>query len=167
MKKSLLIFALLFTFQIFSQETNNEILEKVIIRMSDSLEGNSGNWRFSIKDRLLICITDENHNRMRIISPITEVSALSGEEILNSLLANFHTALDVKYAISEEVLWSVFIHPLRELSEAQIEDAISQVYFAAETFGSTYSSSNLVFPGSLLNQEPEEEKQKTIKLQKG
>lgn len=167
MKKSLLLLTLLFTFQVFSQETNNEILEKVIIRMSDSIEGNSGNWRFSIKDRLLICITDEGHNRMRIMSPVTEVSALSGGEILNSLVANFHTALDVKYAISEEVLWSVFIHPLKELTEAQIEDAISQVFFAAETFGSTYSSTNLVFPGSSLIQEPEKEKQKTIKLQKG
>lgn len=91
---------------------------------------------------------------MRIMSPITKVSTLSGEEMLNSILANFHTVLDVKYAISEEVLWSVFIHPLKELSEAQMEDAISQVFFAAETFGSTYSSTSLVFPGKAPIQEP-------------
>ncbi len=168
MKKLLLLFAFLyFTFQSFSQETNNEILGNVIHRMSDSVEGDSGNWRFSIKDRLLICITDENHNRMRIMSPVTKVSTLSGEELLNSLLANFHTALDVKYAISEEVLWSLFIHPLKELSEAQMEDAISQVFFAAETFGSTYSSTSLVFPGKTSIQKQEKEKEKTIQLQKG
>lgn len=168
MKNPLLIFALFFiTFQTFSQETNNEVLGNVILKMADSVEGGPGNWRFFIQDRLLICITDENHNRMRIMSPVTDVSALSGEEILNSLLANFHTALDVKYAISDEVLWSVFIHPLKELSEAQIEDAISQVFFAAETFGSTYSSTNLVFPGSAPNKEPVKKKEKTIQLQKG
>ncbi len=168
MKKLLLLVALLFfTFQTFSQETNNEILENVIFRMSDSVEGNSGNWSFSIRGRLLICITDENHNRMRIMSPVTEVSTLSGEEILNSLLANFHTALDVKYAISDEVMWAVFIHPLNELSETQMEDAISQVFLAAETFGSTYSSTSLVFPGKAPIQQPQKGKEKTIQLQKG
>ena len=90
MKNLILLFGLfLFSFQAFSQEISNEILGSVILRMSDSVEGSSGNWRFSMNDRLLICITDENHNRMRIMSPITEVSKLSGEEILNSLLGQF------------------------------------------------------------------------------
>jgi hypothetical protein len=83
---------------------------------------------------------------MRIISPITESSNLSEDEKTLLLLANFHTALDVKYAISDDVLWSVFIHPLNELTYAQVEDAVSQVYYANITFGSSYSSTDLVFP---------------------
>ena len=61
-------------------------------------------------------------------------------------MANFHSALDLKYAISDDVLWSTFIHPLRELTVAQVKDAVSQVYYANRTFGTTYTSTDLVFP---------------------
>ncbi len=54
--------------------------------------------------------------------------------------------LDAKYAISDEILWAVFIHPLKELSDKQISSAIKQVYSSAITFGTSYSSGNLVFP---------------------
>ena len=115
------------------------------------------------KDRLLICITDENANRMRIISPIVERDKLDEELILNSLVANFHTALDVKYAISDEILWSVFAHPLKELREYQVEDAISQVYYANLTFGVTFSSTTLTFPG---NTQKKEEPKKEVEKRK-
>ncbi len=161
------IFSLLLSFQANAQNANIELLDEVISEVADSVEGQQGQWRFVINDRILICIADESNNRMRIISPVTEVINLSGEELLNSLFANFHTALDVKYAISDDVLWSVFIHPLRELSKAQLIDAISQVYYAAETFGTSYSSNSLVFPTQTPQEEPETEKVKILKLQKG
>lgn len=100
----------------------------------------------------VFCITDENHNRMRIISPVKELEKASKEEILRCLEANFHTALDVKYAISEGVIWVAFIHPLKELSEEQVKDALLQVVNANITFGTTYSSTDLYFPGA---EEPE------------
>ena len=62
---------------------------------------------------------------MRIISLINESNNLTEDEKTLMLLANFHTVLDVKYAISDDVLWSVFIHPLKELTAAQVKDAIS------------------------------------------
>lgn len=47
MKKLLLSFSFLFfTVQSFSQEANNDILGKVILRMSDSVEGDTGRWHF-------------------------------------------------------------------------------------------------------------------------
>jgi hypothetical protein len=85
---------------------------------------------------------------MRIITPIMETKNLEEEQLLNMLVANFHSALDVKYALSDEIIWSVFIHPLKELSEHQVLDAIDQVYAASATFGATYSSTDLVFPGN-------------------
>jgi len=100
-----------------------------------------------IEDVLFVCITDTANNRMRIISPITDMVNLNEDEKTLLLLANFHTALDVKYAISDDVLWSVFIHPLRELTSSQVKDAVSQVYYTNLTFGTSYSSTNLVFPG--------------------
>lgn len=163
MKNVFLLLAITVSATAFAQNTTNETLEKVITRIADTTAGQSGNWQFVVNDRLLVCLTDENNNRMRIISPVTDVAKLSEEELLNALVANFHTALDVKYAISDEVLWSVFIHPLKELSETQIEDAIIQVYNAAQTFGATYSSTNLSFPGNTKKIERE----KPVELQKG
>ena len=103
--------------------------------------------------RPLYCIYDENANRMRIISPIIETINLEEEQLLNALVANFHSALDVKYALSDEIMWSVFIHPLKELNDHQVLDAIDQVHAASTTFGSTYSSTNLVFPGNTKKKE--------------
>ncbi len=134
---------------------DNERLGLVLEDVSDALEGSDGKWRFTIKETVFLCLTDEGHNRMRIISPIMEVEQLTEELMLNSLVANFHTALDVKYAVSDEVLWAVFIHPLKELSEQQLRDAISQVYYANLTFGTTFSSTDLVFPGNTKKVERE------------
>jgi len=143
-----------------SQEMNNEELGKIIYVLADSLRGKAGNWQFVIKDRLLICVTDSTNNRMRIMSPIIEQKKLAYTDMLKVMEANFHTALDVKYAISNDLLWSIFIHPLRELSRAQVVDAIQQVYIAAMTYGTTYNSSGLTFPDR--RKEKREEKKKKI-----
>jgi len=87
---------------------------------------------------------------------------LREEELLNALVANFHSVLDVKYALSDEIVWSVYAHPLKELTETQVIDAIEQVYVAALTFGDSYSSTNLVFPGNTNKKE----KRKTPKVLK-
>jgi hypothetical protein len=71
-------------------------------------------------------------------------------------VANFHSALDVRYALSDEIIWSVYTHPLESLSPDQLKDAISQVYMAAVTFGTTYSSSDLVFPGNSRKKDKKE-----------
>ena len=140
-----------------------EKLDFIISQEADSLSVNGNSWNFTYKGKLLLCIADKKANRMRIISPIAPQEKLSKELILNSLIANFHTALDVKYAISDNVLWSVFTHPLKELSTHQVKDAISQVYYANTTFGSIYSSTNLTFPA---NKKRIKEPKKEIKLSK-
>jgi len=144
----------------FSQEMNNKSIEKAIYSVADSVQGTEGNWQFLVQDRLMICITDKNNNRMRIITPIVEQKKLAYTDLLKLMESNFHTALDVKYAIADDILWSVFIHPLRELSKEQLIDAMQQVYGAAETYGTTYSSTNLNFP----NRKEEKELKKTKKI---
>ncbi len=146
---------------IYAQSMDNEKLEKAIYIVADSVKGVSGNWQFAVRDRLLICITDKNNNRMRIMTPIIEQKKLAYTDMLKLMEANFHTALDVKYAITNGVLWSVFIHPLKELSEEQVLRAIEQVYTAAHTYGSTYNSTGLTFPNS---RKEEEEKLKKKKI---
>lgn len=126
----------------------NEELDVIIKNLGNVIRGNHGHWEFEIDRTRFICLTDKTHNRMRIISPIQEVSNINSEQILKCMEANFHTALDTKYAISNGILWSVFIHPLKELTQNQAIDSISQVYSTVKTFGTTYSSSNLIFPKS-------------------
>ncbi len=145
----------------FSQTMNNETLESIYTSVSDSIQGKNGSWHFFIKDVQMLSITDTKNNRMRIISPIADSNSLNNELIKAALVANFHTALDVKYAVSDGVLWSVFIHPLKELSKNQVKDAVSQVYYANINFGTTFSSTALVFPGKLSNKEVEKEKKET------
>lgn len=132
----------------YGQKMNNVSLGKILDSVTDSLEGREGMWQIMYSDRMMLVITDEQHDRMRIISPIDIMDHVSDADIEDAMTANFHSVLDVRYAISEEILWAAFIHPLKALSEEQVRDALLQVYRAAETFGSTFSSTELVFPGS-------------------
>ena len=154
MRSLLLLLFALFAFNTwFSQQMNPDKLLEIMQRESDTLQVNGNSYQFIVDNTMLICVFDENANRMRIISPIVEREKIGEEELLNALVANFHSALDVKYALSDEVIWSVFVHPLKELSEEQVVDAIQQVYTAARTFGGSYSSTNLVFPGNTKKNE--------------
>ncbi len=152
-----LILILAFSISISSQEMTLTKLGTILERASDSIISQKPQWRFIIKDVPFITIADSTHNRMRIISPIGESDKLNEELKTASLMANFHTALDVKYAISDNILWAVFIHPLKELTEDQVYDAVSQVYYAHVNFGTTFSSTSLVFPG---NRKPPEKPKK-------
>jgi hypothetical protein len=131
-----------------AQDMNNQKLFHILKDVATDIDGASGAWSFAYANHMMLLITDETHNRMRIITPIDEVRNLSQLEYKNALMANFHTALDVKYAISDDLMWSVFIHPLQELSHEQVTDALKQVAQAADTFGGSYSSTDLVFPGA-------------------
>lgn len=137
---------------------SSDKLQELIAQVSDTLMANGNSIQFLYQEMPLICVYDENANRMRIITPIIETKELEEEQLLNMLVANFHSALDVKYALSDEIIWSVFIHPLKELSDDQVLDAIDQVYSAAATFGTTYSSTNLVFPGNTKKKETPKQK---------
>lgn len=125
---------------------DNQKLNSIINTISDKVEGSTGSWRFQIDSTVFFCITDELHNRMRIISPIENVKNITEAEKTKCLEANFHTALDARYSISDEILWAAFIHPLAELNNKQAISAISQVYSCVNTFRSSYSSGALSFP---------------------
>ncbi len=126
----------------------NDTLSRLFQNLDATVQGESGHWQITLENVRIICLTDEHHNRMRFIAPIREIDGMNADELTRCLEANFHTALDIKYAISDGVLWSAFMHPLAELSEAQAHDALEQVYNGVLTYGNSYSSSNLSFPTS-------------------
>jgi len=153
MKKLFLVLALIGLINANAQEMTSENLTALITKVADTTQVNGNSIQFAYKETMLICVYDENANRMRIITPVIKKEDLEEDQLLNALVANFHSALDVKYALSDEIIWSVFIHPLKELSDHQVIDAIDQVYSAAVTFGTSYSSTSLVFPGNTKKKE--------------
>lgn len=127
---------------------NNHRLDSLIRELSSEVhEDKLGYWKFEYRDHGLIVMTDEEHNRMRIITPVAEVNDLEDEIWLLCMSANFDRALDARYAVSGDYLWSIFIHPLKQLEEAQVIDAIDQVINLAENFGTTFSSTGVMFQG--------------------
>ena len=126
---------------------SNSKMEKVLIRESTKIEGTSGNWQLLFRERPLMVITDTNANRMRIMTAVAEESELT-DTIKDAILeANFDRALDAKYAVYKGYVWSVFTHPLEELTVEQLKDAMIQVVKLSENYGSTYTSTDLVFGG--------------------
>ena len=126
---------------------NNERLGEMIKTEAEILKSSEGYWELKYKSFHVIIVTDQKHNRMRIISPIKEESKLGDKDIKEVLSANFDRALDAKYAIYKGYLWSVFTHPLGELQDAQFKDALLQVVTLANNYGSTYTSTDLIFGG--------------------
>ena len=79
---------------------------------------------------------------MRVITPVGEVSEMSEELAMACMRANFATALDARYAVSGDIVWSAFIHALRELEDSQVVDALNQVASLAASYGTTFTSTS-------------------------
>ena len=124
---------------------NNNRLDELIRQITPDVVGQLGNWQFLINKRDILVITDESHNRMRIMTPVATQDQLNEADLTRLLEANFSSALDAKYALRDQTLWSVFTHPLGELSEEQFLDCAAQVANLANNFGVSYASSNLFF----------------------
>lgn len=126
---------------------NERLGELIRSRASKIHEDQAGYWKFEFAERLVLVVTDETHNRMRIMSPVDEVDSVSEQEWVVLMAANFDRALDARYCVNGETVWSAFIHPLQELGGDQFFDALSQVVTLAKNYGGSYSSSDLVFGG--------------------
>ncbi|MEM0896217.1 MAG: hypothetical protein AAGJ79_04960 [Verrucomicrobiota bacterium] len=130
-----------------NRKMNNRALDKLIHAIDAEAEGGDGVWQFHFNDVPLICMTDELANRMRIISPILEMDDVTPEQLAKCMEANFDKALDARYCVFRETLWSAFIHPLGDLSPELFESGVSQVVIARLTFGTTYTSGAFQFGG--------------------
>lgn len=126
---------------------NNQRLDNLIKQQAEVLKSQLGYWELKFENRNIIIVTDEAHNRMRIISGIIEEKKIKKSELSVLLSANFDKALDAKYAIYNGYLWSVFTHPLGELEDEQFIDALKQVKTLADNYGGSYTSSDLIFGG--------------------
>jgi hypothetical protein len=150
MKKLLLVIPFFFFSGVSFGESNmnQETLEKIIKSMALSSIGENGVVEFNYSNVKMYLISDIKHNRMRIISPVADYKKLTREHLDAALESNFHKSLDARYAVSDGVLYSAFIHPLSELSENQIKSAVQQVANLATSFGKDYTSGFLTYGGN-------------------
>jgi len=132
---------------VIRQPMSNHRLDGLIRQITSNVDGELGYWKLHIDGRDILVITDAHHNRMRIMSPVTSQDQLDAAELARLLEANFGSALDAKYVLRDQTLWSVFTHPLGELSDEQFLDCVAQVANLANNFGRSYASSNLIFGG--------------------
>lgn len=130
-----------------SSAMNSVRLNSVIRECGEIQDSQPGYWRFEYRNHVVIAMTDEIHNRMRIITPVVEVTEISESVWLLALSANFDRALDARYAINGDYLWSAFIHPLSQLTDAQFIDGLDQVVTLSENFGTTFASTDITFGG--------------------
>ena len=106
----------------------NERLGEIIREHADAVHQDEASyWQFDYFGFQLIAVTDSSSNRMRIMSPISALDGLDDALLLECLAANFDRALDARYATSQGLLWSAFIHTLAELNDDQVVAAINQV----------------------------------------
>ena len=124
---------------------NNDRLDAWLKKHAQVVGGRLGAWKLEVDGRALMLLTDETHDRMRIITPVIEASNMTAEQVGAILVANFHTALDARYAVHDGVLYAAFIHPLSPLSGGELTSALKQVATLAANFGTSYSSGELVF----------------------
>ncbi|MGJ3250816.1 MAG: hypothetical protein ACFE0J_06760 [Elainellaceae cyanobacterium] len=124
-----------------------EHLENILQNEDDvtNLQSQPGQLQFALDDRSMIVLLNEESDRMRIITPVVSANRLTPQQVRNILIANFHTTLDARYAVTDGALVSLFVHRLSSLQDNDFRSALYQVANLAESFGTTYSSGELIF----------------------
>lgn len=147
MKKVILlfIFVLHSSVVVGDEIMNQHMMEEIVKKSAQDAKGKNGLVEFIFKDVRMYLISDTDHDRMRIISPVIEYKNVTKKQLDAIMVSNFHTALDARYGVREGVLYSAYVHPLSTLSEEQIKSALTQVANLALSFGSDYSSGLLMY----------------------
>lgn len=128
-------------------------LDGLIKTFIPSITGTPGRWEGVFEGVPVLIMSDDGHNRMRVLSPVARLEALDAAVLQRLLEANFRSALDARYALFRGILWSVFLHPLDSLTKPELRNALQQVVTLVKTTGATYSSTDLSFGGYPPNPE--------------
>ena len=133
-----------------SPDMNNSRLGEIIRSIGENIEGRDGFWQFEFSGVRLVCITDDSHDRMRVMTPIASMDDVNSDLLVACMNANFDRALDARYCVNNEMLWGAFIHPLGSLTEGLFRSACYQVGEVAKNFGGSFSSGGLSFNTDII-----------------
>jgi hypothetical protein len=124
-----------------------ERLDAIIRALDPEVQTNGTMWQFTVNEVIVLIVTDEAADRMRAITAVRKAEDVSPEELTRLMQANFDSALDARYAIAKDLLWSAFIHPLKPLEKNQLISGIGQVVNLAQSYGTLYSGGALQYGG--------------------
>lgn len=122
-------------------------MDEVIKALDAKAERTGNSWQFTLKERVMLVVTDTTAGRMRIITPIAMVEDLPEDAMQRLMQANFDTALDARYAVAQGLVWGAFIHPLDTLTTRDFAAGVLQTLSIGETFGTTFSSGAISYGG--------------------
>src|SRR5215831_17213634 len=120
-------------------------LESFVRSVAPDFTGQPGHWALKKDEVEIAVIGDAAHDRMRVLAPVGDATKLAAAELTTLLDADFDRALDARYATRQGVVWAVYVHPLSSLTKREFESAVSQVVALRKNFGTTFSSTSLVF----------------------
>ncbi|MEM1219323.1 MAG: hypothetical protein AAGH79_10440 [Bacteroidota bacterium] len=126
-------------------------IQSILSEVAAESEHEPGMSTIYFGERWILILTNEELNRIRILTPIQERTTIGADEMERMLIANFSTALDAKYSFYDQYVVSTYSHPMGSLSEAQLVDALEQVVMLARTFGTTYSSAVIADAEASMN----------------
>lgn len=149
----ILFFILAFTTPAFAQDTfmTAERLAQIIMDIDPDAAITPSGIELTIEDIPVLVVMAPAADRMRAMVPIASVEDVTPEEMSRMMQANFDTALDARYAVAQDRVWGVFIHPLGALEREQFLSAIAQTVNLARTYGTLYSGGAQVFGGGDSN----------------
>ncbi len=122
-------------------------LEKIVRTIDQDAEVRGTAMKLTIADVRVTIIADPKNNRMRAFAPIQSLDGVNQQILYRLLQANFDSALDARYAIAQEHILSVFIHPLKELKKDQFIEGLGQVVNLVKTYGTAFTSGGMTFGG--------------------
>lgn len=134
-----------------SEKMTAKNLQSLIQKFDDKAVASGNGVSFTLNERELFLVYDEKADRMRVITPIAQSGIASDEILIRMMQANYDAVLDARYAMANDIIWSVFIHPLSSLTQKEFLSGIAQTVTAAETFGTSYTSGAFVFGGGDSN----------------
>ncbi|MFK7888381.1 MAG: type III secretion system chaperone [Gammaproteobacteria bacterium] len=122
-------------------------LATILLRVDKKARIEDNVIEFEIQQYPVVMVFDETADRMRLMSPVGKIEDMDEAEMLRLMQANFDSALDARYAVANDILWGLFVHPLSTLTEEEFLVAIGQTINVVVTFGKSYSSGVFVYGG--------------------
>ncbi len=142
---------LLFATQAPAQEAEPPMtlsrMAEIVFALDEDALNQGPMFQMTIDGVEVIIVTDPSADRMRAMTPIRPIDGLQPSELARMMQANFDTALDARYAIAQDTLWGVFIHPLAPLKKNQLISGIGQTVNLAKTYGTFYTGGAFTYGG--------------------
>lgn len=123
-------------------------MREIVKRLdSNATEPRPGTFQMVVADFQVLIVTAPQVNRMRVMVRVRDAESLTKDDLLRISQANLDSALDSRYAIGRGVLWAAFVHSLSTLHPNQFIEAIGSTVNLAASYGTSYSSGQLLFGG--------------------